>query len=207
MQIMIADDHPLFAEGLKNLLQAEDFNIVAIVNNGFEAVEVACEEKPDLIMMDIKMPGQDGIEATKKIKNKLPNTVIIMLTSFEEDDSLFKAIRAGASGYLLKSLNGEELIESLHQLEKGKNPFSPGLEECLFNKIRNSDNKNADDEKLSNKQLEVIKFVSEGFTYKEIADKLYLSEVTIKYHMNQIKKKLALKNRAQVISYAKRYLL
>lgn len=207
MQIMIADDHPLFAEGLKNLLQAEDFNIVAIVNDGFKAVEVAYEKKPDLIMMDIKMPGQDGIEATKKIKSKLPDTVIIMLTSFEEDDSLFKAIRAGASGYLLKSLNGEELIESLHELENGKNPFSPGLEECLFNRLRNLNDQSSDDEQLSEKQLEIIRFVSEGYTYKEIADELYLSEVTIKYHMNQIKKKLSLKNRAQVISYAKRYLL
>ncbi|MGM0603390.1 MAG: response regulator transcription factor [Bacillota bacterium] len=207
MQIMIADDHPLFAEGLRNLLETENFEIAAVVNDGEKAVKTALEKKPDLIMMDIKMPKLNGIEATYKIKNKLPDTVILILTSFEEDDSLFKAIRAGASGYLLKSLNGEELIKSLHELENGKNPFSPGLEECLFNKFRNYNEAPPIDIELSERQMEIINLVSDGYTYKEVAEELFLSEATIKYHMNQIKEKLSMKNRAQVISYAKRYLL
>ncbi len=210
MQIMIADDHPLFAKGLKNLLTSENFDIVGVVKNGKKAVEEALKKRPDVILMDIKMPDLDGIKATKKIKDELPETSIIILTSFEEEDSLFKAIKAGASGYLLKSLDGEELIESLKEIARGKNPFSPGLEDCLLNEFRQSDQEEDNarsNVELTERQLEVIKLVSNGFTYQEVANQLFLSERTIKYHMEQIKEKLSYKNKAQVIAYAKSHLL
>lgn len=218
VKIMIADDHPLFADGLKNLLEVEDFEITGIVKDGEKAVEMALEKRPDVILMDIQMPDVDGIEATEKIKKEVPKTRILILTSFEEEDNLFKAIKAGASGYLLKSLDGEELVESLKEIEKGKNPFSPGLEDSLLDEFRKSEqragknkesnkenDKTKEDVELTERQLEVIKLVGEGLTYQEVADELYLSERTIKYHMEQIKKKLFLKNKAEVIAYAKSY--
>lgn len=233
MRIMIADDHPLFAEGLRNLLKSNDFEIIGIVKDGERAVETALMEKPDVILMDIEMPVINGIEATRRIKDKLTETKVIILTSFEEEDSLLKTIKVGASGYLLKSLDGEELVKSLREIEEGKNPFSPGLEDFLLNQIRQTDdiNKNHNDyekgsgknedkiypnddnntkmsegeeaEFLSERQLEVIELLTKGLTYQEIGDRLFLSERTIKYHMEQIKEKLKLKTQAQVIAYAR----
>lgn len=200
---MIADDHPLFVEGLINLLQAEDFiNITAVVNNGKEAVKEAIDKKPDVILMDIGMPVLNGIEATRKIKKKFESVKVIILTSFEEEDSLFKAINAGASGYLLKSLDGDELIKSLSDIKEGKNPFSAGLEDSLLNKIQENNNNDIIKTELTKKQLDVIRLLVEGLTYKEIGEKLYVSERTIKYHMEKIKEKLSLKTQAQVIAYA-----
>src|SRR5690554_1406853 len=170
MRILIADDHPLFAEGLKNLLSANDFEIVDIVEDGERVGEVALEKKPDIILMDIEMPVINGIDATRRIKEQLPEINIIILTSFEEEDSLIKAVKAGASGYLLKSLDGEELIASLTEFKQGKNPFSPGLEGLLLNEIRKTGNNNHDndynrdkgkdrDQVLSDRQLEDRKSV------------------------------------------------
>jgi DNA-binding NarL/FixJ family response regulator len=203
MRILIADDHPLFVEGLTNLLHSNDFEIVGVVKDGGKAVESALKEKPDLILMDIGMPGVNGIEATRQIKNRLSELKIIILTSFEEEDSLIKAIKAGASGYLLKSLDGEELIKSLREIEEGKNPFSPGLGDYLLNKIRQVDDDYLKNNLLSDRQVDVIRLLCKGLTYQEIGDRLFLSERTIKYHMEQIKDKLALKTQAQVIAYAK----
>jgi len=214
MRILIADDHPLFAEGLKNLLSANDFEIIDIVKDGEKVVEVALEEKPDVILMDIEMPVINGIEATRKLKEQLPEINIIILTSFEEEDSLINAVKAGASGYLLKSLDGEELIASLTEFKQGKNPFSPGLEGLLLNEIRKTDNKKPDKgnnsdwigenkQALSERQLEVIRLLAKGLTYQEIGERLFISERTIKYHMEQIKKRLGLKTQAQIIAYAR----
>lgn len=211
MKIMIADDHPLFAEGLKNLIESQDFNIVGVVNNGEMAVKTALAQKPDVIFMDIDMPIINGVEATRRIKNYLPRVKIIMLTSFEEEDSLFKAIKAGASGYLLKSLDGEELIKSLSDIKAGKNPFSAGLEDFILNKIQgNLDTDDMSGEKkcnleevLTERQIDVLKLVVKGLTYRETGEELFLSERTIKYHMEQIKDRLELKTQSQVIAFAK----
>lgn len=202
MRVMIADDHPLFAEGLRNLFASNNFDICRVVNNGEDAVMAALEEKPDVIFMDIDMPGLNGIEVTQKIKKEFTDIKIIMLTSFEEGDSLIKAIKAGASGYLLKSMDGEELVNSLKALDKGKNPFSAGLEEIILDELRQSNHKSKD-KVLTERQLEVIDLLSQGCTYQEIADRLFLSERTIKYHMEQIKEKTGFKTQAQVIAYAK----
>ncbi len=213
VKIMIADDHPLFIEGLTNLLQAQDFiEVVNAVNNGQRAVEEALKNKPDVILMDIGMPVLNGIEATRQIKKELPEVRIIILTSFEEEDNLFKAIKAGASGYLIKSLDGEELIRSLSDLQEGKNPFSAGLGDCILNKVKRDMSvyeamSSGSREELTERQLDVIKLLVKGLTYNEIGEELFVSERTIKYHMEQIKKKLSLKTQAQVISYAKNYLL
>lgn len=206
MRVMIADDHPLYAEALENLLRT-DFEIISKVENGSKAVTEAVEKRPDVILMDINMPVLNGIEATRKILSELPDIKIIILTSFEERESLFRAIKAGASGYLLKNLDGQEIIEGLMELEKGKNPFAPGMEAFLLQEFQynyEEEGKGIDElsNKLNDRQLEVLSLVAQGLTYREIGRKLFLSERTIKYHMEKIKESLNLKTQEQVIALA-----
>jgi two-component system NarL family response regulator len=203
---MIADDHPLYAEALENLLRT-DFEIISKVENGSKAVAEAIEKRPDVILMDINMPILNGIEATRKIMSELPDIKIIILTSFEERESLFRAIKAGASGYLLKNLDGQEIIEGLMELEKGKNPFAPGMEAFLLQEFQynyKEEGQGIDElsNKLNDRQLEVLALVAQGLTYREIGRKLFLSERTIKYHMEKIKESLNLKTQEQVIALA-----
>ncbi|NLM97715.1 MAG: response regulator transcription factor [Halanaerobiaceae bacterium] len=127
MRILIADDHPLYAEGLRNFMNSKDFEIVGTATDGKTAVELALKEKPDIILMDIAMPVINGIEAIRIIKEKLNDVKIIVLTSFEERDSLINAIRAGALGYLLKTINGEELVRNLKEVKRGNKPYSPEI--------------------------------------------------------------------------------
>lgn len=206
MRIMIADDHPLYVEALDNLLRA-DFEIVSKVDNGSKAVTEAHEKRPDVILMDINMPILNGIEATRKILSELPEIKIIILTSFEERENLFRAIKAGATGYLLKNLDGKEIIEGLLELEKGKNPFAPGLEACILQEFQHNypegmNGANELEDKLNDRQIEVLELVTQGLTYREIGQRLFLSERTIKYHMEKIKENLNLKTQEQVIALA-----
>lgn len=215
MRIMIADDHPLYVEALDNLLR-RDFEIVCKVDNGSKAVTEAHEKRPDVILMDINMPVLNGIEATRKILSVLPEIKIIILTSFEERENLFRAIKAGAVGYLLKNLDGQEIIEGLMELEKGKNPFAPGLEACILKEFRYNYAEDSGDanctegvsgfndltKKLNERQIEVLELVAQGLTYREIGRRLFISERTIKYHMEKIKESLNVKTQEQVIALA-----
>lgn len=206
MRVMIADDHPLYVEALENLLRA-DFEIISKVDNGSKAVAEAREKQPDVILMDINMPVLNGIEATRQIMAELPETKIIILTSFEERESLFRAIKAGAVGYLLKNLDGKEIIAGLMELEKGKNPFAPGLEACILQEFQHNYREDGNGineltDKLSERQIEVLELVAQGLTYREIGKKLFVSERTVKYHMEKIKESLNLKTQEQVIALA-----
>jgi len=204
MRIMIADDHPLYAEGLKNLLE-DDFDIVSVVSTGQEAVEEARRSKPDVILMDVNMPGLDGIAATRQIVAEQPNIKILMLTSFAETDTLFRAIRAGAVGYLLKNLEDTEIISGLWELQKGKNPFSPGLENQILEQFRLQGSPRLLQQELTllnERQIEVLDLVAQGLEYAEVGKRLYISERTVKYHMARIKEILGLSNHAQIVAWA-----
>ena len=135
MRIMIADDHSLYVEGLVNLL-GTDFEIVSTVSTGATAIEQARLTKPDVVLMDVNMPTIDGITATKAILAENPGIKILMLTSFGETDTLFRAIRAGAVGYILKNLEATDIVADLYELEKGRNPFSPGLGNQILKEFR-----------------------------------------------------------------------
>jgi len=127
MKVMLVDDHPLFLEGIKNLLETHGIEVVGTAGNGSQAVGRARALKPDVILMDIEMPGSGGLDAIRPIKKEMPEVKIVMLTSFDDDENLFEAVKRGASGYLLKNLNAGELIALLHTLEQGEAPLSPGL--------------------------------------------------------------------------------
>jgi two-component system NarL family response regulator len=215
MRVILADDHPLFLDGLKNLLSARGVQVVGTAQNGLEALEKARTLRPEVILMDIQMPRCDGLCATRLIKAELPEIKIVMLTMSSDDDNLFEAVKSGASGYLLKSQDTEEFFTQLKGLADGEPPLSPGLAARILQQFSREqlegqasttkpNEPEMPAEALTSRELEVLTLISLGLTYKEAGAKLYLSERTIKYHMGEIVARLHLENRAQVIEYARR---
>ena len=214
MKLLLVDDHPLFLEGLQYLLETHGQEVAGVAHNGREAFEKARFLKPDIILMDIKMPECSGMDALKLIKAEMPDIKIVMLTTSEEDEDLFDAVKYGASGYLLKNTNAKALVDMLTALKKGEVPLSPGLAARLLKEFRRSgayDQKSSqqivgvtEGGQLTNRQLEVLEMVAQGSTYKEAASALGLAERTVKYHMGRIIELLQLENKAQVIAYAAR---
>ena len=218
MKVLLVDDNRLMLEGLQSLLEAHDIEVVGVATEGLASVDLACTLRPDVILMDIRMPGCNGLEATRLIKAKLPQARIVILTTSDEDDDLFEAIRSGACGYLIKSIDTATLVEALDQAGEGIPPFSPGLAAKLLEEFARL---NAPEEPaphpasahteqaspmlvLSARQTEVLRLVAEGLSYKEIGARLCLSPRTIKYHMAQIMERLHLHNRAQILAHAGR---
>ena len=204
MKILIVDDHPIYAEGLKNLLSSWDYHDTATARDGAEAILLAGQFQPDVILMDISLPGMDGIGATEQIKRENPGVKIVMLTSLGEEESLFRAIRAGASGYLIKTLDGEELVRCLSDLKAGRNPFSAGLEEALLTELRRGSNpveKSRVRPNLTFRQREVLRLLTKGFSYKQIGQELFISERTVKFHVEQTKAVLGVKTREELLGF------
>jgi len=215
MKILLVDDHPLFLDGLKNLLSGRGLQVVGTACNGLEALEKARTLHPEVILMDIQMPVCDGLTATRLISAELPEIKIVMLTMSGDDDDLFEAIRSGAYGYLLKTEDTEVFFSKLIDIEHGEPPLSPGLAARilrLFNRQQLEQSESATrlsgdgqlGRFLSPREMEVLTLVSHGLTYKEVGAELHLSERTIKYHMGEIIARLHLESRAQVIEYARR---
>jgi DNA-binding NarL/FixJ family response regulator len=217
MRVLLVDDHRLVIEGLTNLLAAHGIEVVATAADGLEALERAREHRPDLILMDIRMPRCEGLAATRLIKAEMPAARIVMLTTSAEDDDLFEAVKSGASGYLLKSMGGEAFIESLAGIEQGIPPFSPGIAARILAEFARQaahpvegpvhpqlaePTGRGDRGELTERQGEVLRLVAGGLTYKEVGARLGLSERTVRYHMAEIMDRLHLVHRSQVIAYA-----
>ncbi len=205
LRMLLADDHPLFLDGLRNMLISRGFTVVGIARDGYEAQEKARALLPDVVVMDLHMPGCDGLEATRAIHAEFPEIKIVMLTVAEDEESLFEAIKAGASGYLLKSLDAKQLCNLLSDLMRGESPLAPGMAKRILNEFARmasvSPPAEEIEELLTARQSEILGLVAEGMIYKEIADELCLSERTVKYHMRQIMDRLQLESRAQAIAY------
>ncbi|SHJ28587.1 response regulator transcription factor [Lutispora thermophila] len=214
MRLMLVDDHPLFLEGLKYLLETYGIEVAGTAQNGMEALELSRTLSPDIILMDIKMPECSGIDALKLIKAEMPDIKIMMLSISGEDEDIFEAVKYGASGYLLKNTNARELVGMLDDLEKGEVPVSSDLATRLLKEFKNNISheevvtqkhmQNDQVIQLTERQLEILEMVSKGITYKEVGDALGLTERTVKYHMGRVIELLHLENRAQVIAYAAR---
>jgi two-component system NarL family response regulator len=210
MKTLLVDDHPLFLDGLKNLLTLRGVEVVGTARDGMEALEKARTLHPEIILMDIQMPNLDGLAATRLIKAELPDVKIVMLTMSAEDADLFEAIKSGACGYLLKTLDVDEFFSLFLGLARGEAPLSPGLasrvlEEFARQAMENKPIKPAEakTEALSARQIQVLTLVAQGLTYKEVGAKLCLAERTIKYHIGEIIERLHLENRSQAIQYAR----
>jgi DNA-binding NarL/FixJ family response regulator len=211
MKILLVDDHILFLEGLQSLLKAGKYSVAGVANDGLKALELARHLHPDVILMDIRMPKLDGLIATRLIKTEMPEIQIVILTSSIEDTDLFEAIRSGASGYLLKNLQPNELFDYLEGLTRGEAPLSREISALLLREFsRQADALDKVEAaslpttNLTARQQEILDLAAKGKTYKEIAAILVVSEHTVKYHMREILDRLHLKNREQVVAYALR---
>lgn len=198
LRVLLADDHPLILEGIKNLLMTRGVDVVDMAHDGEEAVELAFKLQPDVILMDVQMPRLSGPEATRRIKAELPDTKIVMLTVSAADEDLFDAIRSGASGYLLKSLNADEFFALLEELSRGEAPLAPGLAARVLAGLADP-NAMLAASGLSSRQIKVLRLVAQGMTYKEVGAELHLSERTVRYHMEQIREQLGVANRAEAV--------
>lgn len=209
--VLLVDDHTLFRQGLAGLLSSQgDIEVVGEASSGQEAVEKARELVPDLILMDINMPGVNGLEATRLIKEELPHTRIVILTVSEDDRDLFEAVKNGAEGYLLKTLRAEQLFELLKGVFRGEAPISPSMARKLlaeFAQMARKDKEQPtsnDHQELTRREREVLQLLSDGSTDKEIAATLCISRRTVKNHVHNILEKLQLQNRVQATAYALR---
>ena len=216
MRVLIVDDHRLLSEGVSNLLAAHGIEVLGVASDGVEAITLTQKLNPDLILMDIRMPHCDGLSATRQIKALRPEIKILMLTTSAEDQDLFESIKSGASGYLLKSISGNAFIEALRGLEEGTPPFSPGLASRLlgeFAKLSGTEegqselasrpkDREGKANELTERQTEVLRLVAQGLTYREVGERLSLSERTVRFHMTEIISRLHLENRNQVLAYA-----
>jgi len=215
MKILLADDHGLFLEGLQNLLQAGGYQVVGAARDGLEALELARTLRPDVILMDIRMPRCDGLAATRLLQAELPEIRIVVLTTSAEDADLFEALKSGASGYLLKNLEPNQLFNYLEGLARGEAPLSRELSARLLREfaqqahaLENLAVAEVPTEphrvELTQRQREILVLVAEGLSYKEVGAALHVSEHTVKYHMGEAMERLHLNNRAQVVAYALR---
>lgn len=208
MNILVVDDHRLVRDGIVSLLQAHHLDVVGEADDGAGAVTLARELRPDVILMDIRMPGMSGLEATRLIKAELPEAKIVMLTVSDEDADLFEAIKSGADGYLSKSLQSEEFFALLDGLPRGEAAIPSSLAMRMLREFVQTDPETAPAQPavrtLTEREEEVLRLLAKGATNKEIGAALGISENTVKYHTRHILDKLHLRNRAQVIAYAAR---
>ncbi len=206
-RVILADDQVLFREGVAQLLAAQDdVRVVAEAGDGQQAVDLAMSYRPDLILMDINMPRMNGLEATRRIKEALPETRIIILTVSETDDDLFEAIKAGADGYLLKNLKASRLFEKLRGVLSGEAALTPYMATRVLQEFARLSRSGgaAQQGGITEREKEVLQLVVEGCSNREIGLSLSIAESTVKRHLHNILEKLQMQNRAQAAAYAVR---
>jgi len=201
----MADDHAIVRKGLRTLIESEsDMEVVGEASDGVEAVLKVRSLQPDVILMDLVMPRQGGVEAIIEIKKENPDARILVLTSFAEEEKVFSAIKAGALGYLLKDTSPEQLLQAIHDVYRGESSLHPTIALKLIRELRQPSNLPPTNDPLTEREVEVVKLVAQGFTNQEIADTLFISERTVGNHIGSMLSKLHLANRTQVALYALR---
>jgi DNA-binding NarL/FixJ family response regulator len=208
MRVLIADDHALFRDGLRSLLEAHGVDVVAEARNGREAVELARLHHPDVVLMDLTMPEMGGLAATRLLTAELPEIAVVVLTASEEDADLFEAVKSGAQGFLPKDLEAQQFFTLLDGVTRGEPALTSGLARKLLGEFARLETGRAPrpGDALTDREREVLELLVEGVTSnRELAQRLFVSENTIKYHLRHILDKLHLQNRAQVIAYAVRH--
>lgn len=204
-RILLVDDHEVVRLGLKSLLERHpQFDVVGEASTAREAIEVVNNTHPDVVVMDIRLPGMSGIEACEEITGRFPETKVIMLTSYAEDEMLFSAIRAGASGYILKQIGGEDLVRALEAVGRGEAMLDPTVTQRVFQEVRRAvkEEEASAFAHLSQQEKHVLLLVSEGKTNREIAKALFLGEGTVRNYVSSILSKLGVSNRAEAAAYA-----
>jgi len=208
IRVLIADDHPMFRHGMRALLDSvPDVEVVGEAGTGDDAIALAEASSPDVILMDIKMPGINGLEATRRIVQASPGAGVLVLTMHENDEYVFQALRAGASGYMLKEAADTELITALHVVRSGQFYLSPTAQSVMvgdyLQRVRSGEEKDSYSS-LTEREREILKLVAEGYTNNQIAERLVISPKTVDTHRTHVMDKLNLHSRAELVKYAMR---
>jgi DNA-binding NarL/FixJ family response regulator len=213
IRVLIADDHALFRRGLEMVLNEEDgIELIGQASDGAEAVQIASEAVPDVVLMDIRMPKTTGIEAARQMKEVAPSAKIVMLTISDEEEDLFEAIRAGASGYLLKDIPLDEVADAVRSVYGGQSLINPSMAGKLLNEFATLARRDAESElakhapapKLTEREMEVLRLVARGMNNRDIAKELFISENTVKNHVRNILEKLQIHSRMEAVMIAVR---
>jgi two-component system NarL family response regulator len=208
IRVLICDDHALFRRGLVMVLESEEgIDVVAEAEDGEDAVARAEESAPDVVLMDVRMPKMSGIEATRAIADAVPSAKILMLTVSDEEEDLYEAVKAGATGYLLKEISIEEVANAIRAVTTGQSLISPSMASKLlseFNNLAKQAQQKVLAPKLTDRELQVLKLVAQGLSNKEVAEQLFISENTVKNHVRNILEKLHLHSRMEAVVYAVR---
>jgi len=198
IKILIADDHPVVRSGIRGMLETEaDFNVIAEAGNGREALELVEKLPPDVVLMDLRMPEMEGVEAITKIKESYPDIHILVLTTYDTDADIVRAVEAGATGYMLKDAPREELFRAVRATARGEAALAPIVASRLMGKLRSSG-----EEALSPREIDVLMLVARGAGNQDVAEKLYISKATVKSHLLQIYQKLGVSDRTAAATTA-----
>ncbi|MEW6717348.1 MAG: response regulator transcription factor [Chloroflexota bacterium] len=205
IRVVVADDHKLFRQGLVNLMKTREdlVEVVGEASTGKEAVILAERLRPDVVLMDVYMPQGDGLQATREIRSRFPEVAVVMLTSSENDEHLYEAVSLGASGYLLKSLDASELFRLLSGVMRGEAAMTRAMAARLLKGVaKHVADPDRGEEALTDRELEVLRLVAQGYSNPQIAESLYITVNTVKTHLKNILEKLNLENRTQAATYA-----
>jgi len=209
IRILIVDDQVLFREGLRTLLTVQpEFEVIAEAGNGEEALQFIKQDQPDIVLMDLRMPGMDGVTTTRIVHQEYPAIKIIVLTTFDDDENVFEGLRAGAVGYLLKDVSSVKLFEAIHAAAKGEYFLLPSITAKIVSELKRVTQPVSTPfemiDPLSTRELEILRLVSDGLSNKEIAEKLVIAEGTVKNHLSSILAKLSARDRMQAVLIAKK---
>jgi DNA-binding NarL/FixJ family response regulator len=207
LKVMLVDDHEVVRQGLRSLLEAEgDIEVVAEADSGPSAVSLASTHQPDVIVMDVRMPEGSGVEACRAIRDERPDAQVIMLTSFSDDEALFNSIMAGAAGFVLKQIRGHDLVDAIRTVANGKSLLDPDVTKRVLERLRKAkfDEKDPKLARLSPQEERILDMIGEGLTNREIAERIHLSDKTVKNYVSAILQKLEVARRAEAASYVAR---
>jgi two-component system, NarL family, response regulator DevR len=210
LRLLVVDDHEVVRQGLVSLLdRREHFQVVAEAGTAAEAVEMARKFEPDLVVMDVRLPDGSGIEACREIRSEFPNTRVVILTSYPDEEAVLSAIIAGASGYLLKQIRSRDLVSALENVGRGESLLDPAVTEKVLDRVRRIATGTYTDEmaQLTQQEQKILLLVAEGKTNKEIASEVFLSDKTVKNYVSSILSKLNLERRAQAAAFVARHRL
>jgi len=198
IRLLLADDHTMLREGLRRSMEGEGFDVVGEASDGDEAVRMAEDLRPDVVLMDVSMPVMDGIEATRLLKERVRDTQVVMLTMHADEELIVKAVRAGAAGYLVKDCTTEEVARTVRMAANGETAISTELAEAMLDQAQTLDTGHAD-EIISKREIEVLQLIAEGASTPEVAEQLYISVKTVKNHLASIYQKLDSRDRTQAV--------
>ena len=204
LKVMLVDDHEIVRQGLRSLIEAEEgIEVVAEAEDGPRAVALAAKHRPDVVVMDVRMPGGSGVEACRAIRDDRPDAQVIMLTSFSDDEALFNSIMAGAAGFVLKQIRGNDLIEAIRTVGSGKSLLDPDVTQRVLERLRKAkfDDKDPKLARLSPQEDRILGMIGEGLTNREIAARIHLSDKTVKNYVSTILQKLDVARRAEAAAY------